>query len=63
MSKLGSLIAIPVSFALVKAIVNRIPEDTTPIVPIIQVIQITPITQIIQITAVIQISPIIQIHQ
>ena len=38
MSKLGSLIAIPVGFALVKAIVNRIPEDTTPIVPIIPVL-------------------------
>ena len=35
MSKLGSLIAIPVGFALVKAIVDKIPEDTTPIVPLI----------------------------
>jgi hypothetical protein len=35
MSKLGSLIAIPVGFALVRAIVDKIPEDTTPIVPII----------------------------
>tara|TARA_Y100001972_G_scaffold10688_1_gene11564 strand:+ start:38 stop:385 length:348 start_codon:yes stop_codon:yes gene_type:complete len=34
-SKLGSLIAIPVGFALVRAIVDRIPENTTPIVPLI----------------------------
>ena len=52
MSKLGSLIAIPVGFALVKAVVDRIPEDTTPIVPIIPVLPkdpqpVTPIIPVI----------------
>ncbi len=43
MSKLGALVAIPLGFALVRSLVSKIPDDTTPIVPLIPKLPPSPI--------------------